>query len=616
MTVSRRIRLVGVVFGLLAYMIFAVVQQGGEQPVSASPYRLPLAYTGVDYYYPTDYFTGCANFSWLQNQCYDNAALKDSPRQQLLSDLDFVQASHVAGSMRVWISLDSLMNWNAATGFAGFQPGVLSNVDDMLSIFHQYGIKLDLVLYQYSPGETHNAFRPEALDGFHNAMRRNYLRALSVFMTHLSQNAVDTETAPLIELQNEPYFQLEQYFRNPDALGKYGSCAHNGVVNTWCVDKEIIRPWLGALYDTARAAAPTGFLFSFSDTGRLFNDYARWGAMYPGDIINEHVYDSTPWAHEQRYARALHFQQPWIVTEAGCNVGRSTCTYSGNVSTGGAAVDSWWLQHLGAYGAQSVMLESHVSLWTYPDGPLSATPTVAGESAIKAVEDHVGPTIPGSIGPKPQPVMPESPTKSTMFNNFDHVSPGPYRISSAARSTVGAVGASDLVVESGIFQSAPNALEIPLSSPTPSFISKYPAWTGTGFRLRFGLRLGMGSSVRRNGYVDLTQLRLGNSTMPAARVNLLLGSKDHISTCVTVSGAIPRCAVVRTVLARGTWQNIGLTSSGPTVALRVNGGPPVVIVGVSLPATPVTYAAFGDGPGSRAIKSHGVIYVDNLSISE
>jgi len=372
---------------------------------------LPIGYAGVDYYDPSEYFTHCPDYTWLQNSCYDNPANPDPPRKQLVSDLSFVTSQHVGSVQRVWISLDQLMRWSPAWGFSGFRPGALHNVDDMLSLYHLYGIKVILVVYVYDRAGRLNEFRAQALDGNHEAMRSDYLRAERIFLRHLARNSIDVAAAPIIELANEPYFQLEEYFNDPAHLGRFKSCASEGRTDWGCVDQRIIHPWLVDLYQTARRAS-SKLLYTFSDTGRLLENYAHWSRMYPEDLIDEHLYAGDPWDHTALYARALRFTQPWIATEVGCATGNVGCTYSGVASS---PVDSWWLKNLGRDGAQAVLVDSHVTVWDYPDGPNSQVPTRTGRLVQLATRAGRGP-IPASPQPPRRPQRGPIPVAKTKPN--------------------------------------------------------------------------------------------------------------------------------------------------------------------------------------------------------
>ena len=351
---------------------------------TASKERLSIGYAGVDYYQPSQYFTHCASYTWLRSSCYDTPANSDPPRAQLISDLQFTKRQDLGSVQRVWISLDQLMRWGPKGAFEGFVPGGLHNVDDMLSLDHRYQIKVILVLFVYDSAHDANEFQPTALDGNHSRLRHGYLRADRLFIGHLAGNSVDVSTAPIVELANEPYFQFEEYFNDPSNLGRFRACASNGRTDWGCVDTKIIHPWLSELYATARQAS-TRFKYTFSDTGRLFENYGYWSRMYPQDLIDEHLYDSAPWAKAWLYARGRRFPKPWIATEVGCDTGAVSCTYSGTAS---APVDEWWLTHLRADGAQAVLVDSHVTLWQYPDGPDSQVPTKTGRDVMLATKTN------------------------------------------------------------------------------------------------------------------------------------------------------------------------------------------------------------------------------------
>ena len=355
-------------------------------PIAPAPANLHLPATGLDYYEPTGYFTKCPDWSWLANACYkprlpaggQPAAIPS--RVLLTSDLAFVRTAHLGNLLRVWISLDQLMRWNPQRGFDGFIPSRLDNLDDALRDFAAHGVTVDLVLFVYARGQPWiNQFHPEALDGRHPQMQAGYLRALSMFVRRLAHNPVDAATVRIIDLQTEPYYQLEQYFTTPASLGSFQNCAGSaGTVMSSCVDQEIVHPWLEAMYRQARSASQR-FLYTESDTGRLLSTNPSlqryWMSMYPVDIYDIHMYDSSPWRDGSRWTTALHLQKPWIAGEVGCASGDAACTYEGQIA---APVDHWWLSNLQLYRAQAVLVESHVTLWSYRYGYNSQRLTMAG----------------------------------------------------------------------------------------------------------------------------------------------------------------------------------------------------------------------------------------------
>lgn len=351
-------------------------------PVAPKPRHVGLPASGIDYYAPTSSINGCPDWTWLQTRCYQpRSSLATSGRVSgktvLTYDLDFMQQQDVGGFSRVWVSLDQLMRWNQSTGFSGFVPARLHHLDAALSAFDAKHLKVDLVVYAYekASGWRHE-FRPEALNGDHRSMRTNYLQALRLFIGHLASKKSDEQTVGVVDLMNEPYFQLERYFDTPKTLGVYRACrTAASKVSSSCVDTRIIHPWLEALYKTARSVSHA-FLYTESDSGRLLDtnaaDQAHWMSMYPVDVYDIHLYDSAPWKHTNRWATALHLKKPWFSGEVGCDSGDIGCTYSG---TNAAPVDQWWLDNLGKYRAQSVLLEDRGTVWSYPSGTATLTAT-------------------------------------------------------------------------------------------------------------------------------------------------------------------------------------------------------------------------------------------------
>ena len=80
----------------------------------------------------------------------------------------------------------------------------------------------------------------------------------------------------------------------------------------------------------------------------------------------------------------------WIATEVGCDVGDTGCTYDGTVSS---PTDNWWLTNLDKDGGETVLIDSHVTLWHYPDGPNSQIPTPTGLDVEAATTQGLAPTL-------------------------------------------------------------------------------------------------------------------------------------------------------------------------------------------------------------------------------
>lgn len=380
-----------VICGALAVVVLvgvAILLIRNHKTTKAIP-RMHVSYTGVNYYDPTDFFTKCPDFTWLQASCYASPHRAIAPSRQLASDLVFVRSSHIGSFMRVWVSLDELMKWDPNKGYVGYDSNALANVDSALSQFAAQGIKVDLVLLVYSKGSHWlKQFHPDALDGSHPAMRSGYLRAVHDFISHLAADPAARHTVAVMDLETEPYYQLEQYFNDASHLHAFGSCSNGtGTARNDCVDREIIHPWLLDLYRTARSAS-TAFKYTFADTGRLLTaDRAAqdfWISMYPVDVYDIHMYDDTPWNDTARWNSFVNLDKPWFAGEAGCGSGNVACTYNGQRAL---PVDSWWLAHLRTYGAQAVLIESHVTVWTYPNGSTSQTLTSTGQ-AVVCTADH------------------------------------------------------------------------------------------------------------------------------------------------------------------------------------------------------------------------------------
>jgi hypothetical protein len=372
---------ISVALAVLVVIGVAIFALHGNQTKKTIP-KMAVSYTGVNYYDPTDFFTKCPDFTWLQASCYASPKRPIPPSRQLASDLVFVRSSHIGSFMRVWVSLDELMKWDPRNGYLGYDPTALANVDSALSQFAAQGIKVDLVLLVYSKGSHWlKQFHPEALDGKHETMRSGYLQAVHDFIAHLASNPTAKRTVAVMDLQTEPYYQLEQYFNDASHLHAFKSCNNGtGTARNDCVDRDIVHPWLLDLYRTARSASTT-FNYTFADTGRLLTadrtSQQFWVSMYPVDVYDIHMYDDTPWNDTPRWASYTNLDKPWFAGEAGCGSGNVACTYNGQRAL---PVDSWWLGHLKSYGAQAVLIESHVTVWMYPNGPSSQTLTPTGQA--------------------------------------------------------------------------------------------------------------------------------------------------------------------------------------------------------------------------------------------
>jgi len=365
------------------FLLLLMIVLVGTSTANASGgvrYRLAVSYTGTDYYQPTNFFNHCGYWTWLTD-CYTNDTNDPTPREQVSIDARFIAKNHLGGFQRLWVSLDQLMRWNSVTGYQSFYPAYLVHLDDALSRFAQYGIKVDLVLLTRSQGTTaRHQFRPRALDGLHPAMRNGYLRAVHDFLVHISRNPVDASTIGVVDLENEAYLQLDEYFQNRTHLGTFTQCADQHGVSWNCLETRIIHPWLSDLYATAKATAPS-FLYTVSSDGDLLtSDRLRQAyllRLYPVDVYDVHLYSDTPWREQARWASSRWFDKPWFSGETGCSVQSTHCIYDGALA---APIDRWWLRHMQAYGAQAILIEDAGTAWGYRAGPLHPQLTATGQA--------------------------------------------------------------------------------------------------------------------------------------------------------------------------------------------------------------------------------------------
>src|SRR5919202_3714522 len=224
---------------LLGLAVAARVSSNQMAAYGATSSTFSVSYIGTDYYIPAPTLTGCPRWTWLTS-CYTNTSATRTAQQQVSADAAFIAQNGQGAFQRVWVSLDELVSWDRTTGYQGFTPQYLANLDDALARFHAKGIQVDLVLFEGAPnsGDQHQ-FHPEALDGNHAAMRANNLQAVQDFFSHLAPNRTDAETVAVMDLQNEAYYQMERYFRQGRSyLGTFTACWTGLAVNSGCVDQN------------------------------------------------------------------------------------------------------------------------------------------------------------------------------------------------------------------------------------------------------------------------------------------------------------------------------------------------------------------------------------------
>jgi hypothetical protein len=379
-SVVALIVLLSLFLALLVLAILLLLSQFSARQQSQHRYGVPafaVAYAGLDYYYPSDYFGGCPNWTWLQDGCYTHNPQGGTTEQAILrSDVAFIAQSHLGGFQRVWAMLDQGIRWDQSGRYQGLDPAYLANLDDALAIFHGSGIGVDVVLLEASKGSSDkNQFQTQALDGGHSALRAGYLQALKDFAAHLAANTVDSQTVAVVDTCNECYFQLERF-------GLSDAAIHSFVHDAY----------------TAVKSGDPSLAVTVSDVTRLLKDYGTWGPQYNDavDVYDIHAYSDTPWNETALWAKAQSLPHPWFSGEAGCAPGHVDCTYKGDVACSqptacALSVDQWWLANLRHYGAKAVLVEERNTAFAYPKGPTSPTLTAVG----RMMQQFAGSAAPG-----------------------------------------------------------------------------------------------------------------------------------------------------------------------------------------------------------------------------
>jgi hypothetical protein len=287
------------------------------------------SFTGLNYGMPDTVNGQWVGTAWLRPDVWPQV----EPR--LVEDLDFMQAHHLGRVQRIFIGLDQLMVWNPRTGFVRFDPAALEDFQQALDLFQAHGMKVYAVVFDQEVRSSPGNFRVQALDGHHPAMRRNYLRALRIFLQRYGE---DPEVVAW-DLFNEAYNSLgtEGGLPRPPAADPTSPNYPDPVVYSWITD----------LYRTARCAAPKAW-FTVSDTTELYWHNPPDTALYRDavDFYDIHVYASHPSPPDWR--RYLHL--PYLLGEVGADYPSGF----DNRSTNAAAV-SWWLAHGRQLGVRAVL---------------------------------------------------------------------------------------------------------------------------------------------------------------------------------------------------------------------------------------------------------------------
>jgi hypothetical protein len=374
------------------------------------------------------------------------------------------------------------------------------------------------------------------------------------------------------------------------------------------VDRNIIHPWLTDLYNAAHGAAPH-FAYTVSDTTRLLKNYRYWQEMYPVDVYDIHVYDDAPWNHVALYARGRALRKPWFVGEAGCAPGHTSCTYNGAIrctrpSACALSVDTWWLDHLKAYGARAVLVESSTTAWTYRKGPNSQVLELVGQAIARRTlrATRTRRALPPTI----------------YSNSFDTQLVGPLAVGAGPTQFSGTQGGMRLAVEKTPAASASQALAVTVSGGGRFYAFKQYSRAYTTHDLTFSLQLGRDFALGRSSdYLILAQT-VPSATSNVGKVNVILTPSrtlrldyfDHAGTQHFLWGK-------GLALPRGSWHTVELRETvgvgSGSLALLVDGTIVASGSNLDLGTRGLMRFAVGDRytPSDRGTAGH--LYIDDVT---
>jgi hypothetical protein len=119
---------------------------------------------------------------------------------RLQADMDFIASHQLAQLVRVFIGLDQLMEWNATTGFVGFDPAAMKNLDEALGMFDALHLRVLAVVSDQEEVSSPGNFHFEALDGRHPVIRANYFTAIDQFFHLLGARQTESVNSQVVGL--------------------------------------------------------------------------------------------------------------------------------------------------------------------------------------------------------------------------------------------------------------------------------------------------------------------------------------------------------------------------------------------------------------------------------
>lgn len=276
----------------------SAVAVGSCAPKAAMPPFRPATYKGLDYEYPTDLQGHYVGTEWLRAGNWPQTS------KRLEADLTFLQQNHMGSVLRIFVGLDQLMVWDKKTGFVRYDPGALQRFDEALNIVRQHGFQLVLVLYDQEDRSSAGNFHFEALDGKHDQMRANYLKATQLFM----QRYGSTPGVLGWDLFNEAYNSLtgDGGLPRPPRDDPVSPNLPDGVVHSWLHD----------LYTSAKCGAPQAWMTVSDSTEFYGHDNPDVGKYSDSvDFYDVHVYEDQP----QLQDWTAKLGKPVIIGEAGAD---------------------------------------------------------------------------------------------------------------------------------------------------------------------------------------------------------------------------------------------------------------------------------------------------------
>jgi hypothetical protein len=322
--------------------------QGAQQPLTVP------SIDGLNYGEPSTVDGRFVGTEWLRSGTGDGDHWSET-QPALAADLDFIRQNNLGHVQRIFLGLDQTMRWDGTNGFVGFYEPTLQNFQQALDMFQAHDMKVIVVLYDQEVVRSHGNFHFEALDGRHQTMRDNYLRATDQFLRRFGSSP----TVVGWDLFNEAYNSLGTDGGLPKPPGDDPvSPNYSG---------ETVHTWIHDLYRVAKCAAPQ-VNFTVSDTTELYwhdnPDLSKYQDSV--DFYDIHIYDDRP--HVPDWKSRLH--KPIVLGE----VAASTDQQHYRDQSINPAVLRFWLEQARQAGLSAVLAHSSDNN-VYPTDRTGLTPS-------------------------------------------------------------------------------------------------------------------------------------------------------------------------------------------------------------------------------------------------